>query len=46
MAALAGVGRLVLVHAPPSTPDEGLRGARERFEATRWGADGDRIVVD
>ena len=45
VAAAAGAGRLVLVHAPPETPDEALGPARRRFRAVAWGHDGDRLVV-
>ena len=37
IAATAGVGRLVLVHLPPGTTDEGLEAARHWFTATEWG---------
>lgn len=39
----AGVGRLVLVHAPAETGD--LEDARAVFEDVRWGCDGDRLEV-
>ena len=43
VAARAGVGRLVLVHAPRDASDEGLADARAAFAETAWGHDGDRI---
>ncbi|WP_412062731.1 MBL fold metallo-hydrolase [Rubrivirga sp. IMCC45206] len=43
VAARAGVGRLVLVHAPHDASDDGLGDARARFTRTAWGHDGDRI---
>lgn len=45
VAARAGVGRLVLVHAPRDASDDGLGAAREAFAETSWGADGDRIEL-
>lgn len=41
----AGVGELVLVHAPRDASDDRLAEARSVFEATRWGHDGDRIEL-
>ena len=43
--ARAGVGRLVLVHAPYDASDDGLAEARTRFTQTSWGHDGDRVEV-
>ncbi|WP_412067218.1 MBL fold metallo-hydrolase [Rubrivirga sp. IMCC43871] len=43
VAARAGAGRLVLVHAPHDASDGGLGEARAVFGATAWGHDGDRI---
>ncbi len=45
IAAEAGVGQLVLVHAPLVTDDESLGEARAIFPETRWGCDGDRIEL-
>ena len=45
IAAQAGAGRLVLVHAPPGVSDSGLGAARDVFAETSWGADGDRVEV-
>lgn len=45
VAARAEAGRLVLVHAPPETPDGGLAAARETFADVRWGHDGERVEV-
>ena len=45
VAARAGVGRLVLVHAPYDASDDALGAARARFTETAWGHDGDRVEV-
>ena len=45
VAADAGAGRLVLVHAPAETSDDGLGAARATFAETSWGWDGARIDV-
>ena len=45
IAAQAGAGRLVLVHAPPGVTDDGLGDARATFAETSWGWDGARIEV-
>ncbi len=45
VAARAGAGRLVLVHAPYGATDEGLADARRTFRETAWGHDGDRVDV-
>ena len=45
IAAEAGAGRLVLVHAPPDASDDGLAEARAAFAQTAWGWDGARIEV-
>lgn len=41
----AGVGSLVLVHAPAGAVDADLEDARAVFEDVRWGCDGDRLEV-
>ena len=45
VAAAAGAGRLVLVHAPAGASDDGLGAARATFAETSWGWDGARIEV-
>ena len=45
IAARAGAGRLVLVHAPPGASDDGLGDARAAFAATSWGWDGASVEV-
>lgn len=45
IAADAGAGRLVLVHAPPDATDDGLAEARATFAETSWGWDGAQIEV-
>ena len=45
VAAEAGAGRLVLVHAPADASDDDLADARATFAATAWGYDGDRVEV-
>ncbi len=45
VAAEAGVGRLILVHAPFDASDDGLTSACAAFTETSWGHDGDRIDV-
>ncbi|MDT0631880.1 MBL fold metallo-hydrolase [Rubrivirga litoralis] len=45
VAADAGAGRLVLVHAPPDASDDGLAAARAVFAETSWGWDGAQIEV-
>ena len=45
VAARAGVGRLVLVHAPVGASDEDLTDARAIFDETTWGQDGGQVSV-
>jgi ribonuclease Z len=45
VAAEAGAGRLVLVHAPVGASDDGLAEARATFAGAAWGHDGDRVDV-
>lgn len=45
IAAEAGVKRLILVHAPAITDDGELAKARQVFENTSWGHDGDRVEL-
>lgn len=45
VAADAGAGRLVLVHAPVDASDDDLDDARAVFPHTAWGHDGDRLDV-
>lgn len=46
VAARAGAGRLVLVHAPYDACDADLADARRAFGETAWGHDGDRVEVE
>lgn len=45
VAAEAGAGRLILVHAPRDASDDALGAARAAFAETAWGHDGDRVEV-
>ena len=41
----AGARALVLVHLPPGTTEAGLGAARAVFPETRWGVEGEHLVV-